>query len=187
MSKKHRKWKRMSSKVVFDNRIKILEYKVTLPSGEKSSYIVEHGLKGAVATLISPKKGQVLLTYQYRFPLDKWIYDLPGGSAKENETLRRAVIRECKEEVGLVPNKLVHLATFYTNPARVDWPMNLFFASGFKHKVHVESEPGEEVEKVILPVKKLEVLIRNKEIVDPSIIIAFTCARIRRLVQLITR
>lgn len=182
MSKKHLEWKRISSQLVFDQRIKILEYKVILPTGEKSSYIVEHGNKGAVATLISPKKGYLLLTYQYRFPLDKWIYDLPGGSTKDSETLREAAVRECKEEVGFVPKRLIHLATFHTNPARVDWPMNIFFASGFKGKVDIKNEPGEVVEKVVLSVRKLEMLIKNKKIVDPSTIIAFSCARIRGLI-----
>jgi len=182
MSKNDGKWKRISSKLVFDHRLKILEYQVVLPSGEKSSYIVEHGTRGAVATLIVPKTGYIILTYQYRFPLDKWIYDLPGGSVKEAESLRLAASREVEEEVGFTPNKLVHLTTFYTNPARVDWPMNLFFASGFSGKVSVQNDPGEIVKKKLLSINKLESLIKSGKIVDPSTIIAFTSARIRGLI-----
>ncbi|MBI3289793.1 NUDIX hydrolase [Candidatus Microgenomates bacterium] len=182
MSKKRGKWKRISSELIFDKRIRIIEHKVILPTGEDSSYIVDHDVKGAIATLISPKEGYVLLTYQYRFPLDKWIYDLPGGGIREKETLREAAIRECKEEVGLIPKRLIHLATFYTNPARTDWPMNIFFASEFEGRTHIENEPGEVVKKVFMQTKKLETLIKNKKIVDPSTIIAFTCARIHGLI-----
>lgn len=174
-------WKRISSKTVWDkDRIHLVEYSIILPDGKKSTYTLQHAL-GAVATLIEPEKGTILLTYQYRFPLDKWIYDLPGGEIDEGETPRQAAVRECEEEVGLKPKKLVHLATFYTNPSKVDWPMHIFFCSDFEKTKPIQTSSSETVEQVLMPIKKLEELISNSEIVDPSLLIGWFTAHNAKL------
>lgn len=181
MERKKQGWKRISSKTVWNKRIHLVEHSVLLPGGEKTSYIVEHGV-GAVATLLLPKKNSVLLTYQYRFPIDEWIYDLPGGGMRPKETPKVAAIRECEEETGYKPKKLIHLATYFPNPGKSDWPMHIFFCSVFKKTKPLIDDPSEMIRHVILSIKNLEKLILKKKIIDPSLLIGWFTARNLKLI-----
>lgn len=44
---------------------------------------------------------KIVLIRQYRYPIDRWIYELPAGLIDEGETAEQAAIREMKEETGL--------------------------------------------------------------------------------------
>lgn len=44
---------------------------------------------------------KIVMIRQYRYPLDKWIYELPAGLIDEGETASQAAVREMKEETGL--------------------------------------------------------------------------------------
>lgn len=48
----------------------------------------------------NPEK--IVLIRQYRYPLDRWIYELPAGLIDEGENAQEAAIREMKEETGLI-------------------------------------------------------------------------------------
>ena len=160
----------------------LVEDEIILPHGEKTTYIYEKG-RGAAATLIL-QGDKVLLSYQYRYPLDRWIYDMPGGGIGENETAEEAARRECQEEVGVTPKELIHLATFYTNPARTAWPMDVFFCDTVETTAPeniLEQKPSEVVHRALVPVKELEKLVRSGGIVDPSLLIAWHSARDRKL------
>jgi 8-oxo-dGTP pyrophosphatase MutT (NUDIX family) len=102
----HAVWKRLGQTTVHKGRMHIIEYKVELPNGELSTYEVDHAASGAAAVLIKTKDNKILLTHQFRFPLNQWIYDLPGGGISDKETPEQAVIRECREEVGIAAKKV---------------------------------------------------------------------------------
>ena len=50
-----------------------------------------------------PMPSHVILVRQYRYAIDRWIWELPAGSLEEGEAPREGAVRECEEEVGLVP------------------------------------------------------------------------------------
>ena len=50
--------------------------------------------------------GHVVLIRQYRYALDRWIWELPAGSLDEGEDPVAAAARECEEEIGLVPERV---------------------------------------------------------------------------------
>lgn len=176
-------WQRLGSKTVFKGRVHILEFDVVLPDGSTSTYQVEHSDGHAAATLILLQNGNLLLSRQYRFPLDREIYDLPGGSGPKSESAEDIAIRECQEEVGIAPTELHKLATFYPNPARTDWPMHVFFCNSYKESALDAYDPSEEVEKVEITPRALSRLIDNGEIVDPSLLIGWGIALQRGYIQ----
>ena len=55
----------------------------------------------SVYALYGEKKDKVVLVKQYRFPVDRFIYELPSGIVDPGETYREAAVREMKEETGL--------------------------------------------------------------------------------------
>lgn len=44
---------------------------------------------------------KIVLIRQYRYPINRWLYELPAGLIDEGETSEQAAIREMKEETGL--------------------------------------------------------------------------------------
>ena len=58
--------------------------RVTLPSGHTVDMeIVRH--PGSVVLLPMPSPGQIILIRQYRYSVDRWIWELPAGSLKPGE------------------------------------------------------------------------------------------------------
>lgn len=43
---------------------------------------------------------KIVLVRQYRYPINKYIYELPAGLIDEGETSEQTAIREMKEETG---------------------------------------------------------------------------------------
>ncbi len=179
------KWKRISEKTVYKGRIHIVEHDVELPNGQRSKYEVDHGASFAACVLIKTKGNEIIFTYQYRFPLDRWIYELPGGGKKGDETPEQAAVRECQEEVGVKPIKLIELATFYPNPARIDWPIHVFYCEDYLADSKIDTDdPSENVERVVMSTKELQGRMDNLEIVDPSLLIGWNTAVNRGYIKL---
>ncbi len=45
---------------------------------------------------------RILLIHQYRYPVGRYLYELPAGLIEEGETPEEAAIREIREETGMV-------------------------------------------------------------------------------------
>ncbi len=98
---------------------------VTLPSGHRATMeVVRH--PGSVVLLPMPAPGRLILIRQYRYVLDRFIWELPAGSLKPGEDPRLAAARECEEEVGLVPGTLDDLGEFFPTPGFCDEAMRFF-------------------------------------------------------------
>lgn len=44
---------------------------------------------------------RILMVYQYRYPVDRYLYELPAGLIEPGETPEEAAIREIREETGM--------------------------------------------------------------------------------------
>ncbi|NQX13379.1 NUDIX hydrolase [Microbacteriaceae bacterium VKM Ac-2855] len=165
-------WKTLDRRVAYSGRVVISEHTVELPNGEQSTFEVDESIPYAVAVLIVDADHNVFLARQYRYAIDQWIYDLPGGAGHREETVEAAARRECEEETGLVPRRLEHLHTFYPNPGRSAWPAHLFLARTTHIGAADVSDPAEQVTTVTIPLEELDALIRAGRIVDPGLLLA---------------
>lgn len=85
-------WQKTGSHEIHAGRVRLVEHDVVLADGTRARYEVDESVPFAVATLVVEGK-HVVLSRQYRYPLDRWIYDLPGGAGAEDETPERAARR----------------------------------------------------------------------------------------------
>ena len=159
----------------------LTEHSVELATGEFTTFEVDESIPFGVAVLIVEPNGTVNLTRQYRYAIDRWIYDLPGGAGNPGENPASAAVRECREETGLEPVGLVHLHTFFPNPGRSAWPVHLYFATTSTLHAPDLSDPSEQVSHVSMTITELDAIIRTGEVVDPGLLIARTFAGIRGL------
>lgn len=176
-------WKNHGSKTAYKDRVHIMRHDVELPNGDRMFYDVDHSDGFAVCVLIKTPDNEIVLSHQYRLPLNRWIYDLPSGGSELGEDAEAAVRRECQEEVGIVPKKLVKLTKFYPAPGRGNWPIHVFYCEDFEEGERDFSNPAEHVEKLLMPVDELQELIDKQEIVDSSLLIAWYTARDRGFIK----
>ena len=80
-----RKAELISRTIVHTGRILRLEVdRVKLPTGHTVNMeIVRH--PGSVVLLPIPEPGKIVLIRQYRYTIDRWIWELPAGSLKPGE------------------------------------------------------------------------------------------------------
>ncbi|MDY0827754.1 NUDIX hydrolase [Microbacterium sp. BG28] len=166
------RWTVIGRSVAYDGRVTLVDHTVLLPDGSQSSYEVDESVPFSVATLVVDG-ADVLLSRQYRYAIDRWIYDLPGGGGQADEDPRTAAQRELEEELGIVPDDLRHLHTFFMNPGRAAWPTHLFISTaGFTWARPDASDPAEQVRLVRMRLVELDALISRGLVVDPPLIVA---------------
>lgn len=166
------RWSTLTRTTVHHGRVKLVDHEVLLPDGSRGNYEVDESLPFSVATLVIDGD-DVLLSRQYRYPLDRWIFDLPGGGGHRDEEPIVAAQRELEEELGLVPEDLRPLHTFFMNPGRAAWPTHLFISTqGHRRGDADTTDPAEQVTLARVPLTKLDHLIAQGVIVDPALIVA---------------
>src|SRR5688500_6522585 len=104
---------------------------VTQPKGGTlDAEVVRH--PGSVVIVPVTGANEILLVRQYRHAIGRWAWELPAGSLKPGEDVEAAAIRECHEEIGLVPDRVEPLGAFFPTPGYCDEEMNFYRADGLR-------------------------------------------------------
>ena len=168
---------RESRKVVYQGRIFSLEVdRVTLPTGHTLDMeIVRH--PGSVVLLPMPSASQVILIRQYRYSIDRWIWELPAGSLKPGENPDLAAARECEEEIALVPGRVERLRGFYPTPGFCDEEMIFYRCSDLRPPTAdstVKKDDDEDLEPRTCTIAEARALVDTGEIVDLKTVVGLT-------------
>ena len=168
-----------SRRSIYQGRIFALDVdRVELPSGHRVDMeIVRH--PGSVVLLPMPTPGEVILIRQYRYSIDRWIWELPAGSLKPNEDPDRAAARECEEEIGLVPGRVERLRGFYPTPGFCDEEMIFYRCSDLRPPAAdstVKKDEDEDLEPRTCTIAEARAMIEVGEIVDLKTIVGLTLA-----------
>src|SRR4029453_7751117 len=88
---------------------------ITLPKGlELKAEIVRH--PGSVVIVPVTDAGDIILVRQYRHAIGRTAWELPAGSLKPGEDVDRAAVRECHEEIGLIPSSIARIGSLFPTP-----------------------------------------------------------------------
>ncbi|OUE23820.1 ADP-ribose pyrophosphatase [Clavibacter michiganensis] len=179
-------WTTTDRRDVHRGRVVLVDHGVVLPDGSASRYLVDESVPFAVATLVIDGDA-VLLSRQYRYPLGRWILDLPGGAGNAGEEPADAARRELEEELGLVAPEVRPLRTYAVNPGRASWLVHVFACTTpTTAGTPDRSDPSEQVRLVRMPVAELDALIAGGGIVDPTLLIARAAAAEQGLLPPVT-
>ncbi len=142
--------------------------RVTLPSGHQATMeVVRH--PGSVVLLPMPAPDRLILIRQYRYALDRFIWELPAGSLKAGEDPRLGAARECEEEVGLVPHVLEELAHLYPTPGFCDEWMKFYRCTDLRPPAAdstARQDDDEVIEPATFDLAEVRQMISRGEIVD---------------------
>lgn len=170
MAKK--KYRVFQKKVIFfKGPIRLVDCKVRTPHGKVlSRHVLEH--PGCVVIIPRTAEGKYILVRQYRFPLEKYLWEFPAGGREPGETFSQAARRELMEEIGMRPGKLEKLLEFYPTPGVSGEEMHAFLAWGLKPAA-AEKDEDEDIELGTFSYRELSRMIRRGEIVDGKTLIGF--------------
>ena len=83
---------------------------------------------GGVTALPVLDDGRILLIRQFRYPIGKFILELPAGKLDSGQPPKETVARELEEEIGYKAGVLNYETTFYTTPGISDEAIHFFTA-----------------------------------------------------------
>lgn len=160
---------RLSHRVIHTGRIVRLEVdRVTVPSGHTLDMeIVRH--PGSVVLLPVPAAGAIILIRQYRYAIDRWIWELPAGTLKPGEDPAAAAARECEEEIGLVPGRVTRLRGYFPTPGFCDEEMIYCRCDDLRPPAPdstVRKDEDEDIEPRTFTIGEARALVASGEIVD---------------------
>jgi ADP-ribose pyrophosphatase len=161
---------RLASTEAFKGRIfTVTVDRVTVPNGRTVTLdMVRH--PGSVVLLPMKDEAHVVLIRQYRYSLDRWIWELPAGSLEPGEDPMAAAARECEEEIGLVPGRVEFAGAWYPTPGFCTEVMNFYRLRDLRapdpHGPQAHKDPDEDIRVEVFPVDDARAMVRRGEIVD---------------------
>lgn len=173
-------YKTLSSKTVYKNEwIEVLEDEIEFPTGKKGIYGYVKRKNGAFILVVNPQN-EVLLVKQYRYPIQQYKWNLPGGGIEKGEDPAAGAIREVYEETGIKVDKVEKVGSFFPLSSHTTENVSLFWSRVGDVKIQATTHEKNESfdEKVFVPLEKCLKMIDDGEIND-----AFTCSALQILAR----
>jgi ADP-ribose pyrophosphatase len=161
---------RISSTAAFSGRIfTVTVDRVTLPNGRTVTLeMVRH--PGSVVLLPMRADGRVVLIRQYRHALDRWIWELPAGSLDAGEDPAAAAVRECEEEIGLIPGTVECAGSWYPTPGFCTEAMHYYRLGDLREPgagdPPAHRDEDEDIRVHVFSLDEARAMVRRGEIVD---------------------
>ena len=154
---------------VYEGRIFTVQIEsITLPKGGNlEAEVVRH--PGSVVIVPVTDDGDIMLVRQYRHAIGSWAWELPAGSLKPGEDAKQAAIRECHEEIGLIPSNVEPLGAFFPTPGYCDEKMNFYRADGLREPSAGEvahPDEDEDIEVQAFPPAEIRRMVAAGDIID---------------------
>lgn len=148
--------------------------RVRMPNGREVTVdVVRHAR--SVVLLPVPEPGHVVLVRQYRYAVNRWLWELPAGSVDEGEDLESAARRESHEEIGQVPDTVVRMASLHPTPGYCDEEMFFFRLSGLTEPSDAAAvDEDEDIEARVFSLHDAREMVRHGEITDMKTIVGLT-------------
>ncbi len=144
---KYMEWERLESKYLVDNEfIKIRQDKVKLPDGAliDDFFVIEKKNVSLIVAIDEEKR--IILKDEYRYPIDKHLIELPGGTFDVGETEPLKVAkRELLEETGYSADEWELLFTNYDYPTKEANHVSIYLAKNIKQISGQQLDMGEDI------------------------------------------
>jgi ADP-ribose pyrophosphatase len=142
---------------------------ITLPKGHQlEAEIIRH--PGSVVLIPITDTGEIVLVRQYRHAIGRWAWELPGGSLKAGEEPASAAVRECHEEISLIPQSVEALGSFCPTPGYCDEEMHFYQVTDLRTPVDgdpvAHRDADEDIETAAFSISTIRTMIERREIID---------------------
>lgn len=151
---------------------------VVLPDGRQAIRDIVRP-PNAVAIVPIDDDGRIHLVRQYRPAIQQAIYEIPAGIIDHGERPVETARRECEEEIGLRPRRLLKLCAFYSAVGFSTGSIQLFLAQGLIAGRNRRHDPTEFLQVHTIPFEQAHRWVLSHKIVDAKSIIGILWAKQR--------
>ncbi|MFN8770004.1 MAG: NUDIX domain-containing protein [Neisseriaceae bacterium] len=163
--KNHLIEKAVESKQVYDGSfLQVMCDKVILPNDKPTTReYINH--PGAACIIAIDSNNEVVLEYQYRYPIDKVMLEFPAGKLEQGESPLNCAKREFQEETGYTAQNWLELGICLPCIAYSTEKIIYYLATGLTKGPH-NLDDGELLETLTMPIDNLLQMAYNGEIQD---------------------
>jgi len=166
-------------------------YRVTLKGADVTVLQTRDILLAGRVVAVLPvdlARGEVLLIRQFRLPAHLAdgcgdMVETVAGRAEAGESLEQTARRECQEEIGVVPAKLIELFSFMTTPGITDEMVTVFLAAIDAERVPARSgaaSEGEQIETIRVSIDAALAALARGTVCNGPLVIALQWLALNR-------
>lgn len=171
-------WKTKSVRQVYDNPwIELSHREVITPGGHDGIYGVVHFKNIAIGILPLDEENNTWIVGQYRYPIDRYTWEIPEGGGPIEESILASAQRELLEETGIIASDWQEIQTMFLSNSATDEYAVLYVARGL---TFAEAQPDEDEDITIrkLPFEELYEMVLSGEIDDSLSVTAVLKAKL---------
>lgn len=169
-------WKILSTEVKYSNKwIQLTEHQVLNPNGGPGIYGVVHFKNLAIGAIALDEDQHIYLVGQYRFPLERFSWEIPEGGGLLNEDPLASAKRELLEETGLTAHHWTPVIYMHLSNSVSDEYGIVYLARGLEQHTP-EPEETEQLSIKKIPFEEAYQLVKTHQITD-----ALTVAAIQKI------
>ena len=164
-------WEKVSTRVVYDNPwIRVREDEVVRPDGLPGIYGVVH-FKNIAVGVLAFEEGMLYLVGQYRYPLERYSWEIPEGGCPEGEDPLQTARRELAEETGLRASRWAKMGEAHLSNSVSDELAVWFLAEGLEQG-ELSPEGTEKLQVRRVSLKEALRMVNSGEITDALSVLA---------------
>ena len=141
---------------------------IRLPNGVERDKVIVH--PGNAVAILPVEGDRCKLIKQYRYAIDRHIFEAPAGTMEPGEEPLRTAHRELVEETGFSAQKIMEKGFIYTTPGYSDEKIFLFEARDLSLSQEYRKDDDEIIEVVDVATRDMPAMIREGTIVDAKTI-----------------
>ncbi len=161
----------LNTEVIYEGKyLNLNRLEIRLPDGNTGFREVVK-VSDAVAVLPVDSDGYAHLVKQHRVAVERTILEVPAGLIDSGEDAETAARRECEEETGYIPGRLIKLMTYAHAEGYSTGFITLFLGLDLEHTGKVELDRSEFLERYTIPYSKLLEQVKNNQFIDSKTIL----------------
>lgn len=159
------RWKTTNSETLVDTRwVKVRKDSVDLANGQHIDDFYAITINDAAAIVALDDAGNIILKKEYRYCFDRELIEVPAGGFEKGEDGLTVAKRELLEETGYCSEEWQYIGATVESSAKLTNYMHIYFANHCHKVAEQHLDPTEELDVVVMPLKKAVEMVMNNEI-----------------------